>query len=76
MHLRVLHDFEKWRLLQLDGQTLAERAVENGVAGGINEIGEDDNVLVREFGRRAEVEVARDEKRDNCHRTRRNQPPS
>ena len=46
--------FEKWRLVELHGETLAERAVEDGIAGGVGEIGKDDGVFGSE--RRSAVE--------------------
>jgi len=51
---------EKWRLLQLYGQSLAKRAVEHRVAGAVVEIGEDNRVLVRESWRAVKRAVACD----------------
>lgn len=36
------------RLLELDGEGLLERAIKDGIAGGVDEIGKDDGVFVRE----------------------------
>ena len=46
-------------MLKLGGKALAQGAVENGFAGGVGELGEDDGVFVGEFGGMggAEVEV-------------------
>ena len=43
------HQAEKRRLLQLDGQPLAERRVEHRIAGCVREIGEHNRVPVREL---------------------------
>ena len=45
LHLRIVHDSQKWRLFQLNRQALAKRAVKNGIACGIREIGDQDGVL-------------------------------
>jgi len=37
---------QKRRLLQLRRKSLAQRAVENGIARGVGEVGEDDGVLL------------------------------
>src|SRR5208282_5332044 len=49
LHLVVAHDFQKGRLLQLDGQPLAQGAVKHGVACRVDEVGEDKRVLVGKF---------------------------
>ena len=48
MNTRLRDEAEERRLFQLHGQSLAERLVENRIAGFL-EIGEDDGVLVGEF---------------------------
>ncbi len=54
LHLLVVHDFQKRRLLKLDGEPLAQRAVEDRIAGGVGEVGEHQHIFVRErFGLRA-----------------------
>src|SRR5271165_645952 len=58
LYLLVVHDFQKGRLLELDGEPLAQGAVKHGVARRVGEIGEDNGVLVGEFGCAVEIEVA------------------
>ena len=54
LHLLVVHDFQEGRLLELDGDRLAQRAVENRVAGGVGEVGKHQHIFVRKrFGLRA-----------------------
>ena len=48
---RFRNDVQVRRLLQLHGQRLFERAVEDRVAGGIDEVGEQDAVFLGELGR-------------------------
>ena len=55
---------------------LAKRPVKHGVAGRVREIGEDDRVLVREFGRAVKIEVAGDEERQQQPRRREQSPSS
>ena len=43
-------DAEEGRLFELDGEGLFESVVEDGVAGGVGEVGEDDGVGLGEFG--------------------------
>ena len=52
-------EIEERGLFELGGEALAESAVEDGVAGGVGEVGEDDRVFVGEFGGvgGAEIEV-------------------
>src|SRR5580704_7265616 len=42
LHLLVVHDFQKGRLLELDGEPLPQRPVKHRVACGVREIREDD----------------------------------
>ncbi len=42
-------DAEEGRLFELDGESLLKGVVEDGVAGGVGEVGEDDGVLLGEF---------------------------
>ena len=39
LHLLVVHDFQKRRLFELEGQPLSQRAIENGIAGCVGEVG-------------------------------------
>ncbi len=65
LHLPVIHYFEKRRLFQLDGQALAKRAVEDGIARVVDEIDQDDRVLVGESRDTMKVEIRRGEQRQN-----------
>ena len=47
------HKAKKGRLFKLHGKSLAERAVEDGIAGGVCEVREDDRVFIRECMRLA-----------------------
>ena len=53
----VAHQGEERRLFELDGEALAQGAVEDGVAGGVGEITEDDDVFFGEFWRAMHEEV-------------------
>ena len=58
-HALVRKQVQKRRLLQLRRQPLPQRAVEDRIAGGVGEVGEDDGVLLGQAVRglaRAEVE--------------------
>ena len=44
-------DAQEGRLFELDGESLFESVVEDGVTGGVGEVGEDEGVGLREFGR-------------------------
>jgi len=44
--------FQVWRLLKLDCQRLLQSAVENGVAGGVDEVSDEDAVFLGQLGRR------------------------
>ena len=46
------------RLLELDGQRLLQGSVENGIAGGVDEVGEDDGVF---FGERVGAAGAKEQ---------------
>ena len=61
LRLPVIHDFEKRRLFQLDGQSLAKRAIEDRIARVVHEIRQDDRVLVGESRGTMEVEIRRAE---------------
>ncbi len=43
------NDAEERGLFELDGESLFEGVVEDGVAGGVGEVREDDGVLLGEF---------------------------
>ncbi len=61
---------QKWRLLQLCRKPLPQRAVEDRIAGGVGEIGENDGVLLGEPVRglaRAEIEHSGDRSNDKDH---------
>src|ERR1700693_4345961 len=47
LELVGVHDFQKGRLLKLDGESLAQRPVKHRVARRVREISEDDSVFVR-----------------------------
>src|SRR5208283_5626162 len=70
-HLQGLLDLligdnaEERRLFQLYGKPLPQRAVENGVAGRVCKVREDNRVLVRKFWRAVKIEVACDEQRQH-----------
>jgi hypothetical protein len=54
LHLLVIHDLQEWGLFKLDGERLAQRAVEDRIAGGVGKVREHQHILVRErFGLRA-----------------------
>src|SRR5204862_3748233 len=55
------------RLRQLYRQPLPKRAVKHGVAGPVDEIGEDNRVLVGEFRRPVKIEIACDEYSQRSH---------
>ncbi len=40
---------EEGRLFEIDGEGLLERAVEDRVAGGVGEVGEDDGIFLGEW---------------------------
>ena len=48
MHLLLGHNAQKRRLFELYRQRLLERVVEDGITGGVDEIGEDDRVFLGE----------------------------
>src|SRR5258708_3509664 len=58
---------EKGRLFKLYRQPLAKRSVKHGVARLVDEIGEYNRVLIGEFWRPVEVEVACDRERQHSH---------
>jgi hypothetical protein len=60
LYLLVVHDFQKGRLLELDGEPLAQRSVKYGIARRVYEISEDNRVLVSEFWCAVEIEVTGD----------------
>src|SRR5258708_34773230 len=66
----VRDEAEERRLLELHGQPLAKRPVEHGVARRVDEIGEDNRVLVREFRCAVEIEVACGERRQHSNGSR------
>ena len=49
--LAFRNQVEKRGLLQLDREPLLQRVIENRVAGGVGEVGQDDGVFVSELGR-------------------------
>ena len=65
LDLLVRNQAEKRRLLQLHGQSLAQRVVKHRIAGLVVEIGQDDGVLVGESGGAMKIEVCRGEQRQN-----------
>ena len=54
-HAQRLVDFvvgdniQKWGLREIDGERLLQRVVENGIAGGVGEIRDDDGIALGEF---------------------------
>jgi hypothetical protein len=46
LNLLVGDDTEEGRLFELNGEALAEGAVEDWIARGVSEVGEDDSVLI------------------------------
>jgi hypothetical protein len=58
--LLIGNDIEERRLGELRGEALAQRAVEDGVAGGVGEIGQDDRIL------RSQLRPARPEIVEAC----------
>ena len=65
VHLALGNQVEKGRLLKLYRESLLQRVVENRIAGGVGEIGEDNGVLVGQWLglMRAIVKPARDQRR-------------
>jgi hypothetical protein len=59
---------QEWRLFELDGETLAEGAVEDRIAGRVCEVGEDDRVFggKRRGMVRAPVVDSREDEGDDC----------
>jgi hypothetical protein len=55
----VGNEAEKWRLLQLRGKALAQGVIEDRVAGGVSEVGQDDGVFVGELSRMWADEIGR-----------------
>jgi len=47
-------NLQEWRLLEMNGKRLAQRAVEDGISGLVCEIGEHHNIFVGE-GPRPEI---------------------
>ena len=47
-HYPVFHDLQKRRLLELNGERLPQRAVEDRIAGCVGEVGQHHNVFVGE----------------------------
>jgi len=60
IHFLIGKNVEEWRLFQVCGKGLFERAVEDGVSGGVGEIGENDGVGFLEFGRAMSDEIRAD----------------
>ena len=60
IHFCIGKNVEEWRLFQVSGKGLFERAVEDGVSGGVGEIGENDGVGFAEFGRAMRNEIRTD----------------
>src|ERR1700739_1538133 len=67
---------QEWRLFKLHGQTLPQCAVENGIAGGICEVREDEGVLVRQSWRAVKIKEARDGERQHRRGGRRDDVPA
>ena len=61
------HDVEIGRLLELDGQCLLERAVEDGVDGGVDEVGDEYGIFLSQLlgASGAQVQTADDEGGDD-----------
>ena len=47
---RLRHDVQVWRLLELHRQSLLQSAVENRVAGGVDEVGQQHAVFLTQLG--------------------------
>jgi hypothetical protein len=64
--LLVRIDRQKGRLLELDSKGLLQCSIKNRVAGGVDEVGEDDGVFVGKFGGVCGAPVKPDGEKDGC----------
>src|ERR1019366_6047866 len=80
----VREDVEEWRLSEVDGQSLLERIIEDGLSGFVVKVGQDDGVFFceeRSIGRwncrtRVPVEATGEQGGDDDHHSRnQNLPP-
>ena len=67
----IRNQAQKRRLLQLRRKSLPQRAVKNGIAGGVGEVGQNDGVFFGELGRVSmQEEICRTRCRDQDQRLR------